>query len=377
MGASLSLRDDVIRIAKSYRGKLYPAEGTLPDGVRTFDCSLYVMSVLRDAGIALPAGVRTAEQIRQACQPIPFSAVQPGDLLFFEHTYGPVEPPGPDGHTASHVGISLGAGTLKMWDAKDRRDGTAIGETDLSRAASGDYWQDRMLSAGRPPGIERAPAPEPDPEAHRKLQDKLAEAEEITAKFQTVAGELLTMLRTVREGSSASVSWFTPENIAAVTGAPLGNVQTSWPEILEALDEHGISDRPTLIAALGTVAVETGGFLPIPEWASGDAYEGRLDLGNTEPGDGRRYKGRGFIQLTGRGNYRSYGKQLGVDLEGNPNLALEPKTAARILAAYFLDHGIPAKARAGDWAGVRRAVNGGTNDLAKFLGFVRGLDSVN
>src|SRR5204862_773156 len=89
-------------------------------------------------------------------------------------------------------------------------------------------------------------------------------------------------------------------------------------------------------------------------------------LGNTQPGDGARYHGRSFLQLTGRANYRRYGQKLGVDLEGNPELALDPDISARILATYFLDRGIPAKAAAGDWQGVRRAVNGGLNGYDRF-----------
>lgn len=139
------------------------------------------------------------------------------------------------------------------------------------------------------------------------------------------------------------------------------------------------------IAALATVAVETGTFLPIPEYANGDAYEGRADLGNTQPGDGRRYKGRGFIQVTGRSNYTTYGSLLGVDLIGNPDLALDPAVASQIFALYFTNHRIrwlPAPAplmncadlaRAGEWRGVRVAVNGGEHGLSRFLAIVTAL----
>jgi predicted chitinase len=181
---------------------------------------------------------------------------------------------------------------------------------------------------------------------------------------------------------------FTPEGIAGVLGAPLSNVAANWPLLEAALAARGIGDRAVLIAALATVAVETGSFAPIPEIASGEAYEGRADLGNTQPGDGRRYKGRGLIQITGRSNYRTYGNLVGVDLEGDPDLALDPNIACQIFAAYFTEHRIrwePAPAplmncadlaRAGEWRGMRVSVNGGENGLPRFLEMVNALSAL-
>jgi predicted chitinase len=185
---------------------------------------------------------------------------------------------------------------------------------------------------------------------------------------------------------SGPFEFWTAEAIADATGAPVANVRLSWPLVHAALDARGISDRATQIAALATIAVETGNFLPIPEYASGDEYEGRLDLGNTQPGDGRRFKGRGFVQITGRANYRTYGDALGVGLVDNPDLALRPDIAAQIFAVYFANHYIrwePAPAplmncadlaRAGEWRGVRVAVNGGENGLQRFMEVVNALE---
>src|SRR4051794_7383873 len=194
----------------------------------------------------------------------------------------------------------------------------------------------------------------------------------IAAVLQQQAG------RTVAPAPSGDAwQFWEAVTIASILGSPLANVQTNWPLLVAALEARGIGDRPVQIAALATIGVETGSFMPIPEWASGDEYEGNAQLGNTRPGDGRRYKGRGLIQLTGRANYRSYGELLGVDLEGNPDLALDPTIAAQVFAAYFTEHRIrwlPASAplmncadlaRAGEWRGCRIAVNGGTNGLAR------------
>jgi hypothetical protein len=175
--------------------------------------------------------------------------------------------------------------------------------------------------------------------------------------------------------------WWAPETIAAVLGSPVANVRQNWPLIYAALVEQGMADRPVQIAAIATIGVETGSFAPIPEWASGAEYEGRADLGNVYPGDGRRYKGRGYIQLTGRANYRTYGRALGIDLESNPDLALNPTIAAAVFALYFATHrypngyGIPEAARAGDWLSVRRLINGGLNGYAVFIQYVSELEA--
>jgi putative chitinase len=99
------------------------------------------------------------------------------------------------------------------------------------------------------------------------------------------------------------------------------------------------------------------------EYASGKAYEGRKDLGNTQPGDGVRYKGRGVIQLTGRANYRALGDYLGINLEAQPDLAAMPYVAYQVAAHYWLDRNINADADRDDLEAVTRAINGGTNGI--------------
>jgi putative chitinase len=114
---------------------------------------------------------------------------------------------------------------------------------------------------------------------------------------------------------------------------------------------------------LAQLAHESGGWRYSEEIASGDAYEGRKELGNVNPGDGRRYKGRGVIQLTGRANYARYGAALGLRLEQQPGLAALPEVAYRVAAFYWLDRNINADADRDDLKAVTRAINGGTNGL--------------
>jgi hypothetical protein len=171
----------------------------------------------------------------------------------------------------------------------------------------------------------------------------------------------------------------TPSAIASVVGCSAETVTRYWPGLRTALIECGITQPAAIIAAIATVRVEAPTFEPIDEyggpgyWAR---YEGREDLGNTEPGDGVRFHGRGFIQLTGRANYRAYGATLGVPLETHPELALDAQVAARVFARFFSDKNVPGAAQAGNWTEVRRRVNGGLNGLDHLMGLVDALQGI-
>ncbi|MEM9220020.1 MAG: DUF4231 domain-containing protein [Cyanobacteria bacterium P01_F01_bin.150] len=161
--------------------------------------------------------------------------------------------------------------------------------------------------------------------------------------------------------------------VAEILQCPLGDCEKYLPGILRALHEYSILDKNVLIGLLATVRVETGGMQPIHEWGGESywrQYEGRKDLGNVNPGDGVKYHGRGYIQLTGRANYRTYGKKLNVDLENNPDLALDPLVSAKVLACYFKERGVATAARAGDWRRVRKLVNGGYHGWDTFSQYV-------
>lgn len=129
------------------------------------------------------------------------------------------------------------------------------------------------------------------------------------------------------------------------------------------LQEYDINTRLRIAHFLGQTCHESAGFRTTEEFATGDAYEGRKDLGNTKPGDGRRYKGRGLLQLTGRANYRELGKVLKVDLENNPERAAEPVLSLRIACEYWKSRKINAPCDRDDLITVTRLINGGLNGL--------------
>ncbi|MEB3266065.1 MAG: peptidoglycan-binding protein [Cyanobacteriota bacterium] len=180
------------------------------------------------------------------------------------------------------------------------------------------------------------------------------------------------------------MSAFTPNRVASLfPGASPTAVAAHLPLVLEALAEVGLTDPAMVLMALATIRAESAGFVPIDEgvssWntAPGGAayalYDHRADLGNRGPGDGAAYRGRGFVQLTGRDNYRRYGDQLGLDLLAQPELANEPRTAARLLAAFLKQHEprIRAALAVDDLAAARRAVNGGHHGLEAFASAYR------
>ena len=131
-----------------------------------------------------------------------------------------------------------------------------------------------------------------------------------------------------------------------------------------AMDKAGYTDQTERAMFLAQMAHESGNFRYDEEIHDGSNYEGRSDLGNTQPGDGKRYKGRGYIQLTGRANYRHYGNKLGFDLEGQPELAKRPDIAAAVAVGYWNERVNREAARKGDVRTVTRNINGGYNGLA-------------
>ncbi len=128
--------------------------------------------------------------------------------------------------------------------------------------------------------------------------------------------------------------------------------------------KYGITSPLQMAHFIAQLGHESGSLLYCEEIASGDAYEGRRDLGNTEPGDGRRFKGRGLIQLTGRANYAAYSKYTGINYVGQPELlASDPQAAVDVACWFWVDRGLPKLAEADDVKAVTRRINGGYNGL--------------
>lgn len=164
-------------------------------------------------------------------------------------------------------------------------------------------------------------------------------------------------------------------------------------ELIRAMDAGGITDQKSKAMLMANVDHESGGFknneenlnysakrlqavfpkyyktaeaaradAGNPEAIANRVYGGRM--GNSEAGDGFKYRGRGDIQLTGRAQYADMGKKLGVDLVNNPDLAKDPKISAQIAVQHWKSSGADRAAMAGDQVRARKLTNGGTNGLA-------------
>lgn len=178
-----------------------------------------------------------------------------------------------------------------------------------------------------------------------------------------------------------SVGLVTLNGVAEIfPDAPISNLRKYLPPVLAELQAAGLGDRPMVLMALATIRAETAGFEPISEYKSRyntspnghpfDLYDNRADLGNKGEPDGEQFKGRGFVQLTGRHNYERIGQQIGLGdkLSKEPELANDPTIAARILAAFLKSRELRIKEALleDDLRQARRLVNGGSHGLERF-----------
>lgn len=153
--------------------------------------------------------------------------------------------------------------------------------------------------------------------------------------------------------------------------ASLVNINKHLTYLNETMKKYQINTRLRQAHFLAQVSVESDHFRTAREYASGAAYEGRADLGNTQKGDGKRFRGRGLIQLTGRSVYTAYGHYMSKNFTDDANVSLvEEEPYASDSAGWFWlifkkGKDINARADRDDVVAVTRAVNGGRNGLSE------------
>jgi hypothetical protein len=227
---------------------------------------------------------------------------------------------------------------------------------------------------GTPPG---APPPT-DPDLEATIAEMRSDMAFIRSNIEETTSSAMPLVAKVGD----IFDDVTPEVVKEmfVPATPLSNIRKHLPNVIAGLRLKRLVDRSMLLMALATIRAESEGFLPISEAISSfntdkepfDKYEKGTPigkkLGNTQVGDGARFRGRGFVQLTGRDNYQRVGDQLSMDLTGNPALANDSVAAGTVLAQFLLNHesDIRAALKQGDLKTARRLVNGGSHGFARF-----------
>lgn len=337
--SATSLRETLMQIAAGRKGIPYRIDPP-PDGTSTLDCSLFVKLTLQDAGLALPPDVRTAEQIRQACDVVDFASVDTGDLLFFENTYDAPGPVGPDGHIASHVGFSLGRGTRMMWDCHATGDSgpPGVGQTDIST----DYWQTKLFEARRPRGIDSQSAS--GGQQYQLTDDGVR----MRAQPSTSADVVVDGLSSGTIVTAVSAQVMTADGHSWRNVRTLGG-QTGWvaAEYLQVMDAAGgsLTDEPdhvfgfaalwpTIQVAAGTYSADARVLAAIMKQES-NFTNFRVHRDGT---------GHGLLGLDDNGLLPDFEKFSGLACgRGQNAISIPPKPqveyAARVIAAYTLQFG--------------------------------------
>ena len=341
-----SQRDHLMEIASSRDGIPYRIDPP-PDGVNNLDCSLFVLLTLQDAGLSLPIGVRTAEQIRQATDAIDLDSVEKGDLLFFEHTYEPDEPAGPDGHIASHIGFSLGQGTLRMWDCHASSGDSGppgVGQTDISTQ----YWQSKLFDARRPRGLASDLDTSPQPPQTATVFLLTTDGVRMRAQPGTSADIVVQNL-----GAGATVTQLSSQTVDAdgdtwrnvkTTDGQVGWVSAEFLQSPAAVGDNLTDDADHVFgfAALWpTIQVAAGRFGSDPQV---DAAIVQQESGFTNFRVHRDGTGHGLIGLDDNGLLPDFEQWSGLSVgRGATAISIPPKLQieylSKAIAAYTLQYG--------------------------------------
>eukprot|EP01031_Cornospumella_fuschlensis_P041272 gene41272-50372_t len=157
---------------------------------------------------------------------------------------------------------------------------------------------------------------------------------------------------------------------SAIGGDPSASMEVKSALVAAVFNLRFEANPKEAAAFLATLAHESAGFSRMEE-SGNAAYFARYDnlavLGNNQPNDGYKYRGRGFVQLTGRDNYTRAGAALGLDLVNQPELAAQPGNAAKIAMWFWTTKKCGEPAARGDMEQVTRIINGGVNGLADRL----------
>lgn len=188
---------------------------------------------------------------------------------------------------------------------------------------------------------QKRQAPDPLAQLIKQKQD------ELSAKDKKTVQQVATRINTAQKSKTTKQQ---PQPYKPITGSRL---ETQLHNFAVKMGLKGAE----LAAFMGQTAHESDNFKTTLEYSSGEQYEGRKDLGNIYPGDGAKYKGRGFIQITGRYNYTQAARDLGIDLVNHPELAERPDVAAKVTWWYWKNRVRPNVQSFSDVKQVTRQIN--------------------
>lgn len=165
----------------------------------------------------------------------------------------------------------------------------------------------------------------------------------------------------------------THDDIYKISGRAKAAIVEGIIENQNLIHEAEITSGNRLNMFLAQLAHESDGFITTREYASGAAYEGREDLGNVNEGDGRLFRGRGLIQLTGRANYESYNKELpeDIDILKEPQLVEAFPLALAVSVWFWTSRKLNEVADTGDFKRITKRINGGYNGFEDRLHYLR------
>lgn len=256
----------------------------------------------------------------------------------------------------------------------------ALQDYQLTTAGRGQYHVSAIVDGELIPVLDKSG--NPFVLDYETAQQPATEGTGINVVTESAQRQVTTFLEGVREvgGFPQPGKQFKREAIMPGFHEKISGVVSSraTPETLEVLEnakpilaEFGIDSPKRIRHFMAQISHESGGFRHMNEQRSDASAEakygkgtrvGRI-LGNTQPGDGAKYKGRGYIQLTGRSNYEQMSAATGYDLVNNPELAARPDIALRIAAAFWKSRGLSRLADGDNLREITRRINGGYNGL--------------
>lgn len=242
-----------------------------------------------------------------------------------------------------------------------------------AQAASAAALAERMRAHAEAKTVEAAAAASAALAAKAEAQAERERAEGLARRLDAQLN-----LATRAGGMTANAPPAVPagERARALTLAELGLIMRSssearrreaLPGLNAAMQEFDISTRLRQAHFLAQAAYESGELRSLEEAWTGSPAQLRYEppgplaaqLGNTEPGDGRKYRGRGYVSLTGKANYKTYGAALGIDLLADPDLAARWDVGARVFGVYWKTRQLNTLADNDDLPGITRRISGG------------------